>query len=80
MMLKNLRALPGHTCRSKHTLKKRRVFVAEGKVNTFRRLTLPGKSQSVCAYKMHVYYMYIIHCICYITYLVYYTKLNIVLA
>ena len=70
MMLKNLRGLPGHTCRSKHAPQKRRVFVAEGKVNTFRRLTLPGKSQSVCAYKMHVYY---IICILYTVYVMLHT-------
>ena len=43
---------------------------AEGKVNTFRRLTLPGKSQSVCAYKMHVYY---IICILYTVYVMLHT-------
>ena len=44
------RGLPGHKRRSEHPPKKRHMFVAEGKINEFRRLMLPGKSQRVCVY------------------------------
>lgn len=52
------------------------MFVAEGKVNEFRRLMLPGKSQRVCVYIKYVYY---IKCVLYIVYVIlhtYYIILN----